>query len=164
MFIFINVITPFCVGFLGPIFMDWFAAPHRDPHWLKALLSIGGAILLVTLYHVLRESHSSLVLPLLLGGFSAFAGTLCQRGAGYLRSRMKESRERRDRIVPQDTKGTHVKRSIPPFLETKRELGPLSQKKRTAFLSEESTGDHLPEPEKFSGLLRRGDKSNGAGE
>ena len=114
--------------------MDWFAAPHRDPYWLKALISTGGSILVVTLFHVLTESRVSILYPLLLGGTFAFAGTLCQRGVSSIRSHLKEKRQRPAPTAAQALDIPRVNRSIPPVLKTKREIGPLSQKKRTDLL------------------------------
>ncbi len=137
MFIFINLLMPVFVGFVSPIIMDWFTAPHRDPHWLKALIAMGGAILVVTLYQVLRESHSSLIVAILLAGACALAGTLCQRAVSHIRSLMKAKSKRQEIIAPPARETPREKQIIPPVLKNRREIGPLSQKKRTLPMSGE---------------------------
>lgn len=133
LFFAVNFLAPLVLGVLIPSLLDRWTAPHPEPHWIKSLVAAGSAILLVTLFHMTKESSMPLLQAMPLGAACSLLGALCYRG---LRARQGETQMRAGKSRNYRVQGGSGR--VPRVVLTKRNHSPFSSKSRSPDPSEKT--------------------------
>jgi len=133
LFFIVNLFAPLITGFIVPILLDRWAAPHQESLKLKVLISMGCALLLVTLVHIVKENSLPLQYAMPIGLACSLAGTCCSEVLGFLRFRMAKTGTGTGKAIrtSRSKASLHGSERAPQGIFKKNPRSPISDKHST---------------------------------